>query len=492
MRYLLLTGVTGLLGRYLLKDLLLAGVKVAVLARPTRKAKARLRVEEGMCYWEQQLGRELPRPVVLEGDICEPDLGLDPRSMRWVAEHCDTMLHNAASLSFVSTGPTSEPWRSNLEGTKNVLDLCRNAGIRRFHHVSTAYTCGLRTGKILETELDEGQEFSNDYERSKVQAEKLVRSADFLDSLTVHRPAIIIGDSKTGYTSTYHGFYAPLQVVQTMVQRSEPNATGHVSASSRFPLSGDETKNLIPVDWVSAVMSHIITHPEHHGKTYNLTPRQPVNVRLMADVLEETARFYAVSLEGSDHTFENPTEDEKLFNTMIAVYHSYWRDDPVFDTTNTRQAAPHLPCPHVDRTMLRMLADFAVNANFDGPKARPAPPEFDAHQILDPLVEAVDQLPRTPDATPRLGLQVTGHGGGQWHLLMQDGQVVAADLGLDAQCTATFHLDVTTFASLSRGELTAAEAVDTGRLEVIGNGLPHDSLLNILDEVAKDPSMQPQ
>ena len=40
-------------------------------------------------------------------------------------------------------------------------------------------------------------------------------------------------------------------------------------------LTGDEErKNYVPVDWVSAVMSHIYTHPEHHGQTYHLTPRE--------------------------------------------------------------------------------------------------------------------------------------------------------------------------------------------------------------------------
>ena len=352
MDYTLLTGATGLLGRYLIKDLLLANIPVAVLVRPSRRASAQHRVENAMCYWDSVLGRSLPRPVVLEGDITEPDLGLDARSMRWVAENCDQMLHNAASLSFQSTGPTSEPWRSNVEGTRNVIELCRNARIRRFHHVSTAYVCGLRQGQILESELDVGQEMSNDYERSKVQAEKMVRSADFLEQLTVFRPAIIIGDSKNSYTTTYHGFYAPLQASYTMSRTMDRNATGRVGSPARFPLSGFETKNLVPVDWVSAVISHVVSHSEHHGKTYHLTPQHPVTARLMADVLEEEGGFYSVRLVGGGKPLTGLTEIEQLFCELISVYSSYWKDDPTFDFTNTRNASPPLPCPHVDREML--------------------------------------------------------------------------------------------------------------------------------------------
>src|SRR5258708_3729445 len=146
MPYVFLTGATGLLGRYLIKDLSLAGVPLVLLVRPSRRATAQQRVENVMCYWDKALGRSLPRHVVLEGDISEPDRGLDAGGRRGVAENGESMLKNEDSLTSKSTGPASEPWRSNVAGTRHVLELCRNAQIRQFHHVSTAYVCGLRSG----------------------------------------------------------------------------------------------------------------------------------------------------------------------------------------------------------------------------------------------------------------------------------------------------------------------------------------------------------
>ena len=123
MGYLFLTGATGLLGSYLVRDLLNAGTQLAVLVRSSRHANAYQRVEEMMSYWDKQAGHALPRPVVLEGDLSGPELGLSESSRRWVSENCDACMHNAASLTFQSKSPEDEPWRSNLHGTKNLLEF---------------------------------------------------------------------------------------------------------------------------------------------------------------------------------------------------------------------------------------------------------------------------------------------------------------------------------------------------------------------------------
>lgn len=484
--YVLITGATGLLGRYLLRDLTLADTRIAVVVRPSRKANAHHRIENVMCYWERELGRPLPRPVVLEGEITEPDLGLDARSIRWVTEKCGKLLHNAASLTFESTGPTGEPWRSNIEGTRNVLELSRNAGIRQFHHVSTAYVCGLRQGMILETDVDVGQKLSNDYERSKLTSEQMVRTADFLDQVTVYRPAIIIGDSVNGHTTTYHGFYAPLQAVSAISVAAGRDETGMMYDSARFPLSGYETKNLVPVDWVSAVMSHVFTHPEHHGHTYHLTPRHPVTARLLADIIEETIGLYSVKLEGGGQTLVGLTEYEELFADLIRVYASYWKDDPVFDTTNTRRAAPHLPCPHVSRSMLQMMARHAISINFTSPRDRPVAPRFDTAKWMEPLCEAGHRA--VPEIDQRVGLRVLGHGGGDWTLSVADGKPVAASVGYPERGGPVLECTVEHLVSLTENQLSPSTEISAGTIPLHGGlseGMAADILTGIFASTQK-------
>lgn len=363
--HILLTGATGLLGRYLLRDLMLADVPVAAVVRSSRRQSAEDRIEALMGTWEDILQRKMPRPYVLEGDITEPFLGLDATDRHWVDQNCDSVLHNAASLSFVATSEEGEPYRSNIKGVQNVLDLCQETGIKDFHHVSTAYVAGLRTGQIMESELDLGQQMSNPYEESKMTAEKLVRAAEFLSPPTIYRPSIIVGDSKTGFTSTFHGFYACLELAHTLV--SSLGTAGSYAESQtkmRISLNGTETKNFIPVDWVSAVITSIITHPQHHGQTYHITPRERITSVMIRDVLEKSYGFHGAEFTGYGKPIENPGDIERLFYEQIRVYNSYWRDDPEFDTTNLQTACPHLPCPTMNEELLLMLSNKALEMDF--------------------------------------------------------------------------------------------------------------------------------
>lgn len=488
MSYHLLTGATGLLGNYLLRDLLLADIPVAVLVRSNRRQSARQRVEAAMCAWDAELGRSLPRPVVLEGDIAQPDLGLDPIAVRWVAEYCSTLIHNAASLTFHSTSDDGEPWRSNVGGVKNVLEFCRNTRIRRLHHVSTAYVAGLRQGRVLESELDVGQQFSNDYECSKLDAEKLVREADFLDSLTVFRPGIIIGDSKTGLTTTYHGYYAALQLSHTIVKAIPADETGFVGGQKvRLTLNGTETKHLVPVDWVSAVMVHVMTHPEHHQKTYHLTPQHPVTTRMIRDVLEQAAGFYGATLTGGGERPGDASEAEALFYEHIRVYNSYWKMDPIFDRTNTEAAAPHLPCPHVDRDLLYKLSRIVIDSGFPGPSKRPLQPEFDVESHLQPLLDQGNSETVQTSDERLLGLEVRGHGGGQWQLIVRGERLVGLEIGNHDDRKATCRLDVDTFAALAQGKTTWDDALESGAAEILGNGRTPRQYSRVLEQILALP-----
>ncbi len=100
MSFILMSGPTGLLGEYLLKDLLLAGWNVAVLCRNAPGSQPSDRIEDLLHRWEDRLRLALPRPVVIESDLTQPMLGISDSDLAWISRHCNSFLHNAASLTF--------------------------------------------------------------------------------------------------------------------------------------------------------------------------------------------------------------------------------------------------------------------------------------------------------------------------------------------------------------------------------------------------------
>src|SRR4029079_13999078 len=105
--------------------------------------------------------------------------------------------------------------------------------------------------------------------------------------ITVYRPSIIVGDSRTGFTTSYHGFYTPLRLVHALVQAISWETLLTGDFLGRLDLKGDERKNLVPVDWVSAAMTQLITNPEHHGQTYHLTNPAPATAGEMQAAIVE-------------------------------------------------------------------------------------------------------------------------------------------------------------------------------------------------------------
>lgn len=486
MAYFLLTGATGLLGRYLLRDLTLAGLPLAVVVRPTKWESAAQRIETAMAHWENELGRALIRPVILQGDISEPGLGLSDYDRDWVRSYCRSMIHSAASLTFHAEQPTGEPWRSNVQGTRNVLDLCRRVQIRECHYVSTAYVCGLRRGLVLETELDIGQEFGNDYEKTKITAEKEVLATSEFERVTVYRPSIIVGDSQTGFTTSYHGFYTPLRLVYSLLRTLPGEVIMGGDWMGSLQLAGDERKNLVGVDWVSAAMTWLIAHPQCHGKTYHLTNPAPATTQSMRHAMGIVLGELVCDRKSSRSLAEVGDDYADSFREQMGVYQTYWSDDPEFDSTNTQTALPHLPCPEINANVMDRLVRFAVGANFGWPREAPIVAPYEVASQLRPWLAANGETPPGNGRLRYVSLHVSGPGGGQWHLVVDQGKLVQAGLGLRNEPGLTCYLTSTTFAELARGTITLEDSISTGQLVVSGNSVHPSELAKFFGALAAD------
>ncbi|QJW98197.1 hypothetical protein FTUN_5778 [Frigoriglobus tundricola] len=371
----LLTGATGLLGRYLLRDLSARGVPLAVLVRGDRQRPAAARLDTLLGCWDREFGRRLPRPHLLEGDLTKPGLGLSREAAAWMAARCRQVVHNGASLTFVGADRTGDPWLTNVTGTANVVAACRAAGVRALHYVSTAYVCGRRTDCVYENEPVAADGFRNDYEASKAAAERLVRAADFPEPVTVLRPAVIVGDYATGFTSTYHGLYLYLQFLWQMARRAPRRPDRSWRLPIRLNLAGGELRNIVPVDWVSAVMADVVSRPELHGRTYHLAPARPLTTQSLEASIAGYFGYEGVTFAGRGALAAGSlTPAEAQFYKYVARYEQYWADEPRFDTRNLQAAVPDRPCPPTDAAFVRRLIDYAIGDDWGRKRApRPAP-----------------------------------------------------------------------------------------------------------------------
>lgn len=444
MGYELLTGATGLLGSYLLRDALRAGKKVAVLARRSRSLTARERVQETL---DRLAGPEaLTAPMVLEGDLHRPLLGLDAEQLDWVQQNCTRLLHSAASLQFQGDGKSGEPYLSNLDGTRHALSLCQKTGIRELHLVSTAYVCGRREGRILENELEMGQLFSNDYERSKFVSEVLVREADWLDRWTIYRPSVIVGDSVSGYTSSYNGAYALFRTAWLF------SGLTRESTLERIGLTDQDRVNIVPVDWVSTVIRHLIEQPDSAGQTYHLTSPHPPT----ATALYEACARAPVA---------PPEVPPSLLEEALSVYQPYLSHHPDFDVSNSERDAADLPCPSIDDALLDRLIDFASREGFE-----------------PPVKTLLETLPATGSPTESLLLEVNGPEGGTWSLApsAQPGEVALAE---DADGSRRAFCNPDTLEDLLARRLTLEGALYSGLLVLEGAPAQLDGSVKLLENL---------
>jgi hypothetical protein len=250
-----------------------------------------------------------------------------------------------------------------------------------------------------------------------------------------------------------------------------------------FGLTGTECKNLVPVDWVSAAMTQILSQPENHGRTYHLVTRRPPPLVLLANVIQQAVEECSTLADEQDELVGDAAWFLDSFRQQMEIYRTYWRDDPCFDDSQ-RASAVSIDCPEMDAAMMLKLAKFAIANEFGKRRQRSTRPEFDVHEHMRGLAGHHRPLVQHLVGNHCLGLDVRGPAGGQWKLLLRDGRLVAVEDGISPQCSAVFRLESPTFRALRSRHLAVVDALRSGRVVIHGNGLDPAHLAAILQAAA--------
>ncbi len=497
--YTLLTGATGLVGRYLLRNLLMRGHRLAVLVRDKRKITAQERIETIIQGWENELDLSLPRPVCIVGDVCGENLSVSVEDRQWVEQNCVSLIHSAAILEFYGPSREREPWTTNVSGTRNVVDFCERTNIRSLHYVSTAYVCGNRNGVVKETELDEKQDFRNDYERSKFEAEQCIASrSECFDQITIYRPAVISGDSETGYTSTYHGLHLYLRLMALLVPNQSPDENGVRHTEIRLPMSGDEPRNIVPVNWVAKIICELFSNPEAHGRTFHLVPEEPVTPKLVVETCYDYFNSTGVQYCGTDNfDVDGNNKFESNFLDAVAMYRDYDRTDPAFDSTNLKRFAGHIRCPLIDAETIFRYLKFGDMDRWGRTREQKPEVDFYAEEYFSSLKHVATQfirsgaydkvVSRNHKTKKRgdfqsnefvLGLDILGQGGGQWHLVASAERGCEIRRGLPSGKNSVLQMEIEEFARIF--EHAIQEFSQNESHELVTNGFAFASLAEAL------------
>lgn len=148
---------------------------------------------------------------LVNGNITTKNLGLNSYEYNFLLNNI-THIHKAADIRL--NIPLDDLRKVNVQGTLNLLkfalDINKNHKIKRFSYLSTAYVAGRQKDIISENILTDEYGFLSNYERSKYEAELNVRNSNL--PISIFRPGMIIGASKTGYIKTFNTIYVLIRL----------------------------------------------------------------------------------------------------------------------------------------------------------------------------------------------------------------------------------------------------------------------------------------
>lgn len=344
----LLTGFPGFIAGRLVERLAAEGARLLLLVHPALVERARqdvTRIVNERCVSANQF-------QILPGDITAENLGLSLPDRQSASAETTTIFHLAALYDLAVARELG--LRVNLGGTRHVNSFARSLlNLRRYHYISTCYVAGRRKGVILETELKHDAGFRNYYEESKHLAELEVEALKTDLPVTIHRPAVVCGDSRTGETAKYDGIYYLIHYLLRM-----PHFVSLLNIGNR-----KVSLNLVPVDFVIEALIAFAQDDRSVGKTLQLADPEPLTTH---QLFNEIAR--EVNQSGSRITLPAPLVQFSLsLPTSPAItglpHHAvpYFFLKQTYDTTHSKELldAYGIHCPPFS-SYVKAIVQFAA------------------------------------------------------------------------------------------------------------------------------------
>lgn len=348
----LITGSTGFIGSYLLKQLLRENKDIIVFSKTKGSANAYERTLSSLAFWDKDIHEHMPSNLhVIEADIEQELFGLTLRDYNSLKKKITRIYHAAACTEYHAD--KSKLQNINVEGSRRIFELGKDcSSLDKVVYISTAYIAGDYAGIFSEKNLDIGQGFKTNYEKSKFDAEMVAREFQSKGVwVDIHRPCAVVGEFETGKIPSFsQTFFQLLHILS-------------LGLFDLFPI-GKGIFNLVPVD--ELIRSILLLSDGNTEK--NITFHNFSNERLDFNIFKKTAcRFLnipepktilAKEIKDSDFT---PAQRIILKRTMQSFNDSLILDS---QTTNALLAKFDFKFSAFDMMHLETHLQYLVNTGF--------------------------------------------------------------------------------------------------------------------------------
>jgi nucleoside-diphosphate-sugar epimerase len=373
-----LTGATGFLGSHLTAAMLSKGYNIIVFGRSAKNES----LEERISRLLQWFGIDSSDQVTcIDADLSQDNLGISTGEYSRLCSVVDSVIHCASDTSF-SESKREKVMAANINNLKGILEFSKNAHVSFFHYISTAYVAGTGVTYCEET-LSSVKTFTNVYEESKAEAEKII--SRFCEknsiSLSIIRPSIVYGDSQSGRSLKFNALYFPVRSAQAIrdIYLNDLLNNGGLKAAKNgifidkegylflplkiyLPHEGDI--NIIPVDYFVNTTIKLIENCSNNG-IYHLTNPFRTTMKIVAKYYEQLMKVRGVEIiygPMPDNLLRNPAEE--LFDRFIEPYRPYLSDNRIFDRTNTILATDNMIPPEFTYDIFKTCMEYAIKVNW--------------------------------------------------------------------------------------------------------------------------------
>ncbi|WP_224278900.1 type I polyketide synthase [Streptomyces sp. LS1784] len=357
-REVLLTGATGFLGAYLLRDLLrTTRATVHCLVRGTDEADARARLRKNLEWYEFWDGIDTDRLSVVVGDLAQPLLGLAPERFDALARSVDSVYHAAATVNGLY--PYSALKDANVTGTAEILRLAARHRTVPVHHVSSTgvFAAEAAPGTALRVTDPPGpaEALSSGYRQTKLVAEQIIELARGRGlPVSIYRVDEISGDSERGFCQTHDFVWLSMKgIVQAGAVPENPAGIFH----------------LVPVDHVSAAILRLSRDDRAAGRNHHLANGTHLPFSEMTESLRSLG--YRLDELRWDAWVQRIRADRD--NAMVPMIDAF--ESTIYsgrnhylsvDTSQTREllAGTGVDCPPMTRELFEKYVGFFVRVGY--------------------------------------------------------------------------------------------------------------------------------